>query len=277
VSELAAYGRADVAPARISAARLSLPLYAAVAAGAEAVVAYVDVTLGLVFEGVLLCALLLHYVTAIHRLPRDPFARSPAERLLDALPALALLPLLRILSLSVPVEGASVITWNAMVGAPLLLAAVLTMRALELPRHEVGLGLVSWPGQLQIALAGIPLGLSAYVILRPDEAAAVGSAGWVAGFPVLIVFAGLALELVFRGLIQSCLADVFGRSAIVLSSVLFAATFLGSDSAGYALFMGLVGGVFGWSFQRTGSIVGISLAHGLLYVGLLLVWPAILG
>jgi membrane protease YdiL (CAAX protease family) len=99
----------------------------------------------------------------------------------------------------------------------------------------------------------------------------------VAGLPVLLLFSGLTLELVFRGLVQRGLTEVLGRGGIIAASALFAATFLGTESAGYVVFMGLVGAVFGWSYHRTGSIVGVSLAHGLLNVGLLLVWPAVLG
>jgi membrane protease YdiL (CAAX protease family) len=272
------YGPAQRIPAAgLSSARRALPLYAAVTVAAEAVIVYVDVTMGLVLDAVLLFSIMSHYVAGIHRLPSDRFGRSPEEQLLDVLPALALVPLLRILSLTVPVDGASEITWQAMVGVPLVIAAALTIRALRLPAGWVGLDLSLWRGQLQIALAGVPLSLSAYVILRPEEIAAIGSPGWVVGVPVVILFSGLALELVFRGLLQRALSEVLGRVGIALTCALFAATFLGTESAGYVAFMGLVGALFGWSFHRTGSIMGISLAHGLLNVGLLLIWPNVLG
>jgi membrane protease YdiL (CAAX protease family) len=277
MAEVAYERPAPASGAALGLARRALPAYAVWAASVEAVVAFVDETAGAILAALLLFVLLSHYVIAIHRLPAGSLGRSPAERLLDLLPLLALLPLLRLLSLTVPVDGASVITWIAMVGVPLLGAALLTMRALELDAAAVGLTVGSWAGQLQIALAGVPLGLSAYVILRPDAAAAEGAAGWVAGLPVIVVFAGLTLELVFRGLLQRGLVEVMGRSGILVASALFAASFLGTRSAEYILFMGLVGGVLGWSYHRTGSIVGISVAHGLLNVGLLLLWPALLG
>jgi membrane protease YdiL (CAAX protease family) len=59
----------------------------------------------------------------------------------------------------------------------------------------------------------------------------------------------------------------------MLSAILFMATYLGSLSTGYVLFMGLVGLFFGWSAARTDSIWGVALAHAILKVGLLLVWP----
>ncbi|PYR87712.1 MAG: hypothetical protein DMF84_30945 [Acidobacteria bacterium] len=45
----------------------------------------------------------------------------------------------------------------------------------------------------------------------------------------------------------------------------------------YVPFAAVVGLAFGWVVERTASLVGVILAHALLAVGLILVWPRVLG
>jgi hypothetical protein len=84
-------------------------------------------------------------------------------------------PLIRILSLSMPLQGVAVQYIYLITGIPLLAAIIVAARMAgfqmsdlylsrknrQKPRH-------SWKVQLAIALIGIPLGLMEYSILRPE-------------------------------------------------------------------------------------------------------------
>lgn len=91
----------------------------------------------------------------------------------------------------------------------------------------------------------------------------------------MTVFGGFLEELVSRGLLQELASEVFGGAGPLLSNGLFTLMYLGSLSWGYLLFMSLPGFYFGWSVRRTGSIWGVALAHSIMKIGLLLVWPVL--
>jgi uncharacterized protein len=270
-------GRANGRAAVFASARVLVIAYGAAAVAAEAIVAFVDVTTGILCDAGLLFALLTHYVVANQSPSDEGWARAGTDSALEALPVLAFIPLIRITSVTTPIEDASEIYWYALVGAPLLVAAILAQRLL-------GLSLVatlrarSWGPQLLIAFSGLPLGLAAYGLLQPDPIVHhLGLGNLVLGSVILLVFSGLTEELIFRGLLQRAFMDVLGRGGIVWSSALFASTYLGARSAAFVVFIGITGLGFGLCLKRTGSIAGIAAAHGLLSIGLILVWPAVLG
>jgi hypothetical protein len=105
----------------------------------------------------------------------------------------------------------------------------------------------------------------------------IGAFGWrsiAIGSMILLIFNGFTEELMFRGLLQRVADEIWGRAGFLLSGALFAIMYIGSLSADYVLFIGLVGLFFGWCVNRTGSIWGVVLAHGILSIGMLLVYPS---
>jgi uncharacterized protein len=256
----------------------TVPLYVAAIAGAEVVTAFGGTTAGAICHAAVLLVLVDHYVlTGADPEPED---RAPGEAgVASALPALALVPLLRIISLTTPVGDVSRIWWYALAGAPLLCGALLTQRLLGLRARDLGLPPRSWPPQLLIALAGVPLGLAAYAIADPEPIVSGSRVPELAGGSLLlIVFSGFTEELVFRGLVQRSLVATLGPlPGLSLASVTFAATYLGTHSAGYVALVAAVGLAFGICVHRTGSLAGVGLAHGLLSAGAVVVWPAVLG
>jgi membrane protease YdiL (CAAX protease family) len=246
--------------------RASALLFVAAIIGAEVIALAVGPVAGAACDAVVLVAILNAYAAAPDR---------PESRLF---PALALAPLLRLLSLTIPNRHIADIWWYAMVGAPLLLAVFPAGRVVP----------VSWPGlrirrmdvrsQMPIALIGVPLGIAAYEILKPDAVISpLGAASAVGGSVILIVFAALPEELVFRGLIQGAAREVFGPLGLLIVSVLSAGLYIGSESVAYVAFMGAVALALSFEVDRTGLIWGAIVARSLIDIGLLLAWPAVLG
>jgi uncharacterized protein len=241
-------------------------LYVAAIIAAEAIASAVGATAGAACDAILLYALLNSCVVAPDR---------PESRLF---PFLALVPLLRLLSLSIPSRHVAEIWWYAMVGAPLLLGAFLAARAVPITWPGLGLPKGSVRIQTAIALAGAPLSLAAYEILKPGSLISPLTApSLVGGSILLIVFSAFPEELVFRGLLQGAARDFFGTLGLAIVSVLYAGVYIGSMSAAYVAFSGVVGFGLAIAVDRTGVLWGAVGARALLTIGLLLVWPTVHG
>lgn len=159
------------------------------------------------------------------------------------------------------------------------MAALLAARLLHRPATPTGFTLRFSLVQAAIALSGLPLGLGAYLILRPAPLVAdFDAVGLVIGAISLVVFAGFLAEFIFRGLLLQTAREVFGRpAAIVASSLLFATLYVGSFSLPFLILIGLMGIGFAYGADKTGSLWGVTVAHSLMAVGLILVWPAVAG
>jgi membrane protease YdiL (CAAX protease family) len=255
-------------PTASRSSALVVSLYGVAIAVAEACFAFVDVVAGTLADAVLVVVLLNHYIVARRE------SRGPA---VDVLLALSLVPLLRVLSVTMTVEEVPEVYRYGVVGAAVLLAVVLAARLMEAPSL---IGLL-WPWswlQAPIALTGLPLGLAAYAIVRPDPL--FEGTSWsqiLLGSAILLVFTGLTEELMFRGVLNGTLSLAFGRAGLLGSALLFAVVYLGVTPVSYIGFMAALGLGFAVLVDRTGSLVGVGIAHGLLNVGLILVWPAVLG
>lgn len=248
----------------IDAATTVVLAYIAAIAVAEAISVFIGVIPGTLGHAILIPTMLSHYGLSEARYRR-------------VLPVLALVPLLRILSLVMPIQQLPQIYWHALVGLPLLIAAVLAAHLLGLSRAMLGLNLYARPLQALIALSGVPLSMAAFFILRPDPLIGeVSGSTIMIGAAILTIFAGFTEEFIFRGLLQQVVGEVFdGRAATLYSTILFAIMYIGSLSLSYVLFIALVGLFFAYCVNKSGSLWGVVLAHSIMNVGMVFVWPFI--
>jgi membrane protease YdiL (CAAX protease family) len=187
---------------------------------------------------------------------------------------LALAPLARLLVFTMPLGNVPPLYWHALVGAPLLPALALAPRAFGFSYAALGLRRGGLAGQLLIAATGVPLSVAAYEILRPAPIVPhFDRSRLLLGSLTLVVFAAVAEELFFRGLLQQAAAGVFGTAGVAFVNVVFAVTAIGSRSVWYALFAGLMGGWFSFAVDRSRCLWGVIGAHALVAIGLVLVWP----
>ncbi len=258
----------------LSSPAVMVSTYIAAIAGAETAVVFLGSVPGMIAHGILLILLFSHYIMlSLTSSPSDHHLAG-AGKLGQALPVLSLFPLLRILSLAMPIKSIPEIYWNALVGIPVLIAIGLTARLLGWSPRDLGLASRMWPWQLLIALSGIPLSLAVYIAMgSPPLAPAVNSRDAMIGAAILIIFGGVMEEILFRGLLQRVTSEVFGAWGMVWTSVLFALMYLGSLSAPVVVLMGLIGLFFGWCVERTGSTWGVILAHSLTLIGIFYVLP----
>jgi membrane protease YdiL (CAAX protease family) len=192
---------------------------------------------------------------------------------------LALPPLIRLLSLALPLANFPLIYWYAIIGVPLFIATFLTARAIGLTAGEIGLRL-SWrelPIQLLIGLSGILLGFIEYLILRPEPLFTKPSWELVLfAILILIIFTGFLEELIFRGVIQSSSTQALGSVGIIFTALVFSVLHIGYRSVIDVMFVFAVGITFGLIAQRDRTLLGVSLAHGMINISLFLVFPYLL-
>lgn len=203
-------------------------------------------------------------------------AVDPRTHARGLLLTLALVPLIRILSLGLPLEAFNIEWWYVVTGVPLFAASISAARSLELSRHQIGLclpGLRGWLLTAVAAMSGLLIGVVEYGILAPTEVTADPSLSRSIFFAASLLFGtGITEELVFRGILQVTASAVLGTvQGIVYSSVLFAVMHMGHDSAVYTLFILAVGAYFGFVRHRTGSLLGVIVAHTLANVVLYIV------
>jgi len=237
--------------------------YVALIVAAEITTVLINPGFGVFSHLVVLTALLIH----------SSLAASTSARLI--LLPLALGPLTRILSLAMPLNLLQPISSFPLVYIPLFLAAVVVMRNLGLKRSEVGIVRGKLLFQIPIAVMGIGLGLVEFGILRPPPLAGPLGTGIVLPALILIATTGFVEELVFRGVLQHALLKELGRRGVIYAAIVFAVLHIGYLSVADVVFVFAVSILFAWARQRTGSLIGVSISHGLTNTGLYLVFPSI--
>jgi membrane protease YdiL (CAAX protease family) len=241
--------------------------YLLLISAAEAITTLVDPQLGMLLHSLVLMLLLVHG-SLVHR---ELFRRF--------LILLSIAPLIRILSLSLPLQKLNlpVIYWYMIIGVLLFVAAFIAGRMTNLGGNRIGWSWRAWPIQILAGLSGFGLGYIEFLILKPGPLAA--SVTWIdvlmASF-ILLVFTGVLEEFIFRGLMQSAAMQIMGRYGLVYIAVLFAVLHLGYHSLIDLLFVLGVGLIFGWWVWKTNSLLGASLSHGIANISLYVIFPLII-
>ena len=228
---------------------------------AEAVGAAGATWLGLIMHVLLLLWLAVGSVTAV------------AESESRLLTALMLAPLIRLVSLSMPLFRLPEQLWQGSVAISILAAAVIVMRQSGLRPSAAGLS--SRQLWLQIPLGGIGFGLGVlgHAFVPPDRAPpALGPELFVVASGMLLL-AGLTEELAFRGVILALARPIWGRAAVLFVALVYTALQVGHGAAPNLALAFAIAVFFTYLVQLGRSIVGVSLAHGVANVMLFLVLP----
>jgi uncharacterized protein len=159
---------------------------------------------------------------------------------------------------------------------PLFAAACIAGRFLGYPWQTLGLETRALPGQIAVASTGLGLGTLQYLILRPPPLAPAQT--WAQIWPpalILLVSTGLLEELIFRGLLLRTATQALGAWGLAYSALLFATMQLGYRCPAHAAFAFAMGAFFACVVQRTRSLSGVTLAHGLANTLTFLVMPSV--
>jgi len=190
--------------------------------------------------------------------------------------SLALVPLIRIISLSMPLAGIPQIWWYPIIYTPLLVAALQVMRLLGYSWGEIGFKVKRLSIQIAIALTGFGFGVAEYFILTEEAKVTgviLGETPLLSAF-VLLVTTGFVEEVIFRGVLQRSAVQVFGDwRGMSYASLLFAVVHWIHGSVMDIAFVFVAAMFLAWAVKKTGSLLGVTLAHGIANIVLFLVAP----
>lgn len=261
-------------PARAPATAVSLSLravaslYLAVIGAAELLTAVIDPFWGFVAHLGILGALLAHAT----------LASAPGER--SFFLSVAIAPMIRIVTLGMPLGQFDQQWWYLLSATPLFVASLAVMRVIPLTAWQVGLRLPArgdWRLTIGVILSGFVLGIGEYLVLRPAPIVRDPSpASLLLAFLILLVGTGLLEELIFRGILQETATAVLGTTpGIVVVSLLFGVLHIGHLSVVDVFFVTAVAFYFALVMRRTRTLLGITIAHGLTNFMLFVVLPTI--
>jgi membrane protease YdiL (CAAX protease family) len=193
--------------------------------------------------------------------------------------SLSLVPLIRIISLTLPLADIPQIWQFPIIYLPLLAAAIVLVRLLNYRAKDIGIKFGFIPVQLIVGLVGLGLGVVEYyilVVMPPEpliemlQVEPTWQATWLPAL-VLLLSTGFVEELIFRGVLQRTAVEVFGGWGIVYVSYIFAILHIGFLSWIDVTFVFWVALFFGWVAKKTGSLFGVTLSHGITNIILFIV------
>ncbi len=222
---------------------------------------------GIAVHAFILFLLLFHSAVIA---PRDP-------EFSQLLVVLILAPLIRILSLAMPFRYLSYIVWFAIISIPVYLAIFTCMYLQGMRPDDIALVPPRpryLPLELGMIICAVPVGIAEYQILKPGAIIEPQLEALLVPALIMIVCTGFLEELAFRGLMQYHATRTMGFAGIVLISALFGLLHIGNLTILDVLLAGRIGFVFALVVRKTGSIYGVSIAHGVINIVLFLVAPA---
>ena len=176
-----------------------------------------------------------------------------------------------------PLEDFSNTYKYLIIAIPLFAAVLVAIRILNLNPPAVGLRIGKPFTQGIVASTGLIFGYVEYTILEPESL--ISDLTWQQALPpalILLALVGLMEELVFRGVLQTCAREVLGSRGWMYIALVFAVLHIGYLSIAHFGFILLVGIFFGWVVEKTGSILGVTLSHGIANICLFIVLPHVI-
>jgi membrane protease YdiL (CAAX protease family) len=187
--------------------------------------------------------------------------------------ALALVPLIRIISLVIPLPEISVIFWYIIIALPIFVGIFTVSRVSGYSINDVGLNGNKPAFQILVAVSGVAFALVDYYILKPEALnTQLTLQSTLLPALILLIATGFAEELAFRGVMQRAASALNSRGWIYIA-IVYAVLQIGHGSALHCIFALGVGLFYGWIVKKTGSILGVAFSHGLLNIGLYLILP----
>ncbi len=238
-------------------------LYLLIITAVEVTITWYSPNLGLLICSLLLLLTLFHATTVWGQ---------PLHRLLLAI---SFAPLIRLVSLSIPLTQIDQIYWYVITGFPLIVSGYVTMQAMNYSWRDIAMTSGQFTTQMAIASTGIIFGFMEYAILAPEPFIKLdGILDIIFPAVILIIGTGFFEEFVFRGIMQRAAIDAAGEAfGLLYVAAVFAVLHLGYRSFEDIVFVFSAGLMWGIAAYRTNSILGVTLAHGLTNVVLFLVLP----
>lgn len=271
-------------------------IYLLLIASAELTVAYINPETGILIHIGILCLFFIHsgllskdhFVYAnlqeLHLKKQEKTSDllqtlvSKKATLSSLLLSLTLVPLIRIVSLVMPLSHFPRIQWFLIIGIAIYLAFFIILFQQKIKVQDCGLRLPKiqhLPIELGITLIGIPFGYAEYLILKP--ASFIDSLSFeniFIAFFILLITTGLMEELIFRGLLQNEATDILGpRYGILFITLIFSILHIGNLSILDILLVFCIGGLYAIVVHKTKTVIGVTFSHTVVNIFLFIICP----
>lgn len=244
--------------------------YIALLAVAEASVAFGNPLIGAIVYSILLVVMLTHCAVRLAS-EGSPVEEQGKPDPAHAVAALAFLPVIRLVSMSAPIGGSSEASQSLVVGASLLAAIVWARWGVRLPASRLRPRFLAI--DLLVVCLAPPLAYDAYFVLRPASLAEGARWTQLGTAALAVALAAVVEELVFRGFIQTAFFRLCGSSAPLWATAVYVISYLGVRPMRVIALAAVLGLLFGWVVQRSGSLLGVTVSHALLNIGLFVLLP----
>ena len=190
--------------------------------------------------------------------------------------ALMLLPILRLVNLSMPVFFSTTLYTYVFVYSPLLIPLIIIVTHQRYSLEQVGITAKHILGYTILSIPlGLLLGFGEYLTIRPHYLIPNLSIENLLKLTIIMVlFVGLTEELIFRSILQTRLEEVLGsREALIIASILFGFMHSGYSTFYEIMYTGFVALFIGFAFHKTKSLPFVAILHGLINVFLFGILP----
>jgi membrane protease YdiL (CAAX protease family) len=177
--------------------------------------------------------------------------------------SMSLIPMVRIMSQFMPYTQFSPVYWYILIYPPIFIAGWVARGRLNYSPSDVGLKIKRVSSQLLIALCGVVFGYLEYLVLKPTEPLIpdMSFGKIVLALVSLGAGTGFVEEFVFRGVLQKAAIDAMGNWGVYYISFLFAILHFIHNSVLDIFLVFAIGLFFAYMVKRTGSLLGVTLAH----------------
>jgi membrane protease YdiL (CAAX protease family) len=193
--------------------------------------------------------------------------------------ALILLPILRLINLSIPVFYDTTLYSLIFIYGLLSIPASIAATHQEFSRIQLGITFKRiWIYAPLSIILGLLIAEGEYLIIRADSLIPDLSAfNLLILSIVMIFFVGLVEEIIFRSIIQNRLQTMFGDwPGLIFTSILFGLMHSGYGSIYELIYASLIGFLIGYLFYKTRSLPFVVMFHGFINIFLFGVIPRLI-
>ena len=232
----------------------------------------------LIFSGRMEVAVWVHIGILIALSLSNIFIKDPEVHKIHQ--ALMLLPVLRLINLSMPIFSATTLYTFIFVYGPLAIPVAVILIHQRDSLEQIGISMKNIGAYMVLSVPlGFLLGLGEYLTIRTDYL--IPDLTFVNLLKltfVMVFFVGLVEEVIFRSILQTRLEQALSvPEALLITSLLFGLMHSGYGTFHEILYTGFVGFIMGFAFYKTRSLPFIAVLHGFVNVFLFGILPHYLG
>jgi uncharacterized protein len=228
----------------------------------------------LIFSGRMGAAVWIHIGTLIALSLSTIFIKDPEIQKVHQ--ALMLLPVLRLVNLSMPVFLETTLYTFIFVYTPLAVPVAIIIFHQRHSFEQIGISLKNIETYMLLSIPlGFLLGLGEYLIIQTESLIPDITFGNLLKITlIMILFVGLVEELIFRSILQTVLSQALSvREALLITSLLFGLMHSGYGTFYEILYTCFVGFIMGFAFYKTRSLPFVAVLHGFVNVFLFGILP----